>query len=817
MQAGQNRRGVLVASWVVVAAIVCAPLTPATAVPVTAVPTTDAVSRERAVAEPLVPMIEVDVSDFVDDAAELPPELETALRRDVGISGSEWLAQAEASEVGIEVVDALRDHIDVRGARLEGLELVVTVGSAADATVVERVGAIAELGRTADRVGEPIAGLLPAADLRGGTPYTFNTVGGGFRCSVGFVGRDTVTAQAQIMSAGHCEGDGLLRVAKTSTAPTVSGGGLGNPSQIIGDAGLHVTDLYANPGFTDPTYYDYGLTPVTGTPWTPLPEVVTWGGSTSGGPLDSAPLVIRDAGPALDGATLCKSGATTGWTCGVILDVDQVNAVGTASCPGAGDAYCVGSIEASICVRSGDSGGSAVVGSRAVGITSASSVISGSCTSGGLGVFATLYSANPAYEQVTKVYPTWEPLVGFAPPTVGVGGVSRFDNTLSGSINGGSVRHDISLALDLGGTFTDEVDASGVWSANIGAVPTGTRSFTLQSSWGSGAQQSAPATGRFLKAAASRLSASDRYGTSVAISQFQFPGTPVASSPLVPGVPVVYLANGASFPDALSAGPAAAYEGGPLLLTPASGLTAATAAELDRLNPQSIVIVGGPAVVSTTVESQAAAYTSTPITRLGGANRYETSRLIAQRMLDQGLATGSDLWVATGTNFPDALSAGAAAAGQGIPILLVSGTASSIDAETATFVSNQLQSDGVYIAGGTGVVSEGIRTSLLALASTSAVTRAGGADRFATSLAINEVAYPASAPRVFLAYGYNFPDALSGSVVAGLRGAPLYITQTGCVSSAIVDHILDLNPSQVTVFGGSTIVSDSARDLVRCS
>jgi hypothetical protein len=61
------------------------------------------------------------------------------------------LAQAEASAVGIEVVDALRESIDVLDSRLDGLELVVTVGSQADARVVESVGARAEFGPAADR------------------------------------------------------------------------------------------------------------------------------------------------------------------------------------------------------------------------------------------------------------------------------------------------------------------------------------------------------------------------------------------------------------------------------------------------------------------------------------------------------------------------------------------------------------------------------------------------------------------------------------------------------------------------------------------
>ncbi len=809
----------MAAALVAVGALLAAPVTAASASP------TDgsrgdvrATTRPVAPVEPLIPMVEVRAADFAAEAAALPPQLEQALARDVGMTGAEWLAQAEASAVGVEVVDALRDRIDVHAARLDGLELVVTVGSAADAAVVESVGARAEIGPKPARESL-IEGVMPAADLRGGLPYIYNSRS--FRCSIGFVGVDATTEQTQVMSAGHCEGDGGFREVPTIDRPVYAGGTLGSPYTPLGDAGLHVTDDYPNPGFpADATYYDLGLTPVTGGGWTPKPEVVTWGGGTSGAPLASTPLIVRDAGPAMNGATLCKSGSTTGWTCGLIpvdnpatvadeSGVDRVQYVGTGTptCPAAAPNYCVGSILANICVRGGDSGGAALVGTRAVGIVSASSTTNPAtaCSSGDIGVFATLYSANPAYEQVAKVYPNWEPLIGLAKPVFPTA-VNRLESSIGGTLTGAGTRHDVTLELDLGGPIIDEVNASGAWSINLGAVPNGTRTYTLYSSWGSGVQQSAAATGRFLKAAQARLSGSDRYATSVQISQSEFD----------PGVPVVYLANGANFPDALSAGPAAALEGGPLLLTRATSLPDNVAAELDRLNPANIVIVGGTGVVSMAVRNAAAAYTTGDVIRLGGANRYETSRLIAQRMLSQGLTTGQGLWVATGRNFPDALSAGAAAASQRVPILLVNGTASTLDSATSTFINSTLRSNRVYIAGGTGVVSSGIQTAIVNLASTGTVTREGGANRFATSAEINDAAYPGTAPEVFLAYGYNFPDALSGSVIAGVRGGPLYITQTACVAPDIVQQILDLSPSRVTVFGGTAIVSNNARDLKTC-
>lgn len=816
---------------IALAALLAGPVTAASASP--AVPDARASARPVEPRDPLVPMVDVRVADFAAEAETLPPQLEQALARDAGLSGAEWLAQAEASAVGVEVVDALRDHIDVRAARLDGLELVVTVGTAAEAAVVESVGARAEIGPAADRVAD-IEGLAPAADLRGGMPYGYDTYNpdggdddtdpdyaGSFRCSLGFNGIDTANGNSPVvLTAGHCD-RGVVDTMRKAFGVSAPGVFLSS-RQDIGLPGLHVTDEFPAEGSR--LYYDHGFIPVTEVGWTPKPEIVTWGGTQTGAPLASTPLVIRDMGPAMVGATLCKSGSTTGWTCGPIGAVDVAAVVGSHNAPPntppsercnylIGSSYCVGSTYATICVRGGDSGGPAVVGSRAVGITSASTA-GATCDSSDIGVFSTLSS--PSFENVTDLYESWEPLIGLAAPTLSTGGLNRFESSLSGSLTGASTRHDVSVELDLGGTLIDEVNASGAWSVDIGAVPNGTREYTLQSSWGSGVQTSPTTTGRFLKAAAVRLAGTDRYSTSVLISQYGFPGTSTPTGQVTPGVPVVYLANGATFPDALSAGPAAALEGGPLLLTPSTSLPSAIAAELDRLNPVEIVIVGGTGVVSAAVQAAASTYASGEVTRIGGANRYETSRMIADRMLEQGLATGQGLWVATGSNFPDALSAGAAAASQGVPILLVNGAASSIDPDTVDIINDRLQSNRVYIAGGTGVVSSGIQTAITNLASTGTVTREGGADRFATSLEINQAAHPLSAPEVFLAYGFNFPDALSGSVVAGLRGGPLYITQTACVSPGILEHILNLNPAKVTVFGGTAIVSNNARDLKTC-
>jgi putative cell wall-binding protein len=91
-----------------------------------------------------------------------------------------------------------------------------------------------------------------------------------------------------------------------------------------------------------------------------------------------------------------------------------------------------------------------------------------------------------------------------------------------------------------------------------------------------------------------RISGTDRYSTVAAISASYFQPDEV---------PVTYIARGDLFVDALAGGPTAVAHDGPILLTDQDSLPTATAAELQRLNPGKIVILGGAAAVSSAVES----------------------------------------------------------------------------------------------------------------------------------------------------------------------------------------------------------------------
>ena len=299
-----------------------------------------------------------------------------------------------------------------------------------------------------------------------------------------------------------------------------------------------------------------------------------------------------------------------------------------------------------------------------------------------------------------------------------------------------------------------------------------------------------------------RLAGANRYETAVAIS-----------SEFDSGVPVVYLATGTNYPDALSAASAAARQGGPLLLTTPTSLPTVTRDELERLDPALVVIVGGTGVVSAAVQADVEALLpSATIRRDAGANRYATSLEIAENAFPAG--TTLTAYIAAGTNFPDALSASAAAGHAEVPVILVNGNDTGIDAATQALLDT-LGVEQVIIVGGTGSVNTAVENSLITLLGAPNVTRLSGADRFATSVAINDAAFD-SANIVFLATGFGFADALAGGAFAGPLGAPLFVVPGTCVPPAVLEQIGQLGARNVVLLGGTSVLTSSVFSLSSC-
>ncbi len=187
-----------------------------------------------------------------------------------------------------------------------------------------------------------------------------------------------------------------------------------------------------------------------------------------------------------------------------------------------------------------------------------------------------------------------------------------------------------------------------------------------------------------------RLAGSDRFGTAVAVSQHAF----------APGVPVAYVAAGTGYPDAMAAGAAGAHQGAPVLLTDGNALTPATAAELARLHPAKIVVLGGLKAVSGTVQSQLWNYA--PVTRAAGADRFQTAAALAAMTQHQGSV--DTVFLANGLTLADGLTGGAAAGLVGAPLLTTDGTG--LNPWTAAEIK-VLNPKHIVVLGGPAVVTQG--------------------------------------------------------------------------------------------------------------
>lgn len=218
--------------------------------------------------------------------------------------------------------------------------------------------------------------------------------------------------------------------------------------------------------------------------------------------------------------------------------------------------------------------------------------------------------------------------------------------------------------------------------------------------------------------------------------------------------PVVVLATGADFADALAGAAAAGFLRAPVLLTRPDALSPQAASSLERLHPSLVLALGGPGALSDPVLKAATAYA--PVRRVAGATAVDTAVAVSRDVFPDGAPA---VLVATRSTFPDALAAAAASTAAGGPLLLVppTGLPDSVRAEI-----ERLGAARIYVLGGPGAVPAATVDALSGLAPT---TRVAGADRYGTADAVAAKFFP-SADRALLATGRDWPDALAGAALA---------------------------------------------------
>ena len=285
-----------------------------------------------------------------------------------------------------------------------------------------------------------------------------------------------------------------------------------------------------------------------------------------------------------------------------------------------------------------------------------------------------------------------------------------------------------------------------------------------------------------------RLAGFDRYATAVAISKS---GWSQSES--------VVIADGNTYHDALVGSSFAYLKNAPMLITPSDVLNSDTSAEISRLGAKTVYILGSYKSVSQAVEDTLKQkYT---VIRIGGADVHETAVRVAEEV--GKLKQFDTVAIATYLNFPDALALAPFAAKNTMPILFSGVNALGVDAK------NALQAMGVknvIIAGGTGVIASGVETELASMGIS--VKRLAGYDRYDTCLEIIKHFAPQGGYiNVSIATGENYPDALTGAVLAAKNNTPLVLVERNSVKGTIADYLKGSAINKAYIFGGTAVVS----------
>lgn len=253
----------------------------------------------------------------------------------------------------------------------------------------------------------------------------------------------------------------------------------------------------------------------------------------------------------------------------------------------------------------------------------------------------------------------------------------------------------------------------------------------------------------------SRVSGSNRWATAVCSAQVAYPG----------GADTVVLARGdvkGGYADALAGAVLARHVDGPVLLTAPDVLPSETAAELDRLSPSRVVILGGTAAVSDAVAQDVARHTDR-VERLKGADRSGTAVAIAGRVGPRDHA-----FVVSGYAPAEALTAATAAAREGAIVLLTDTTGvPQVTRDALRGISK------VSVVGGFGTIGEGAEAAIRTIVGEGAVERLGGPDRSEIAATVAR-AYPSTGPvLVVSAADKSLVDALSASWAAARDGGEI--------------------------------------------
>ncbi|WP_235601512.1 cell wall-binding repeat-containing protein [Halobacillus sp. KGW1] len=300
------------------------------------------------------------------------------------------------------------------------------------------------------------------------------------------------------------------------------------------------------------------------------------------------------------------------------------------------------------------------------------------------------------------------------------------------------------------------------------------------------------------------LSGKERVGTAIEISKELYPDG---------GADTVIVTTGFNFPDALSAGPLASAAEAPIIPVNSKGkLTDAALKEIKRLGAKNVYLLGGEGAVSKEVFSQlnTISIASDKVERLSGDTRYETNLAIADELQNSFGFEGNGVFLATGKNYADALSAASLAGAEGMPIVLTDGKKLSKEAMAI------LEDEDVYVVGGTGVISDDLVKQVDKKALS--VERLSGTNRYGTLVSLLKEFGP-NTGELYVASGRNYPDALAAApLVTGNGGSLLLVDPEKLpkeLDAYLTKYVYTTDVTSVTVLGGDGAVSPAVKEALQ--
>ncbi|MEE8600744.1 cell wall-binding repeat-containing protein [Euzebya tangerina] len=267
-----------------------------------------------------------------------------------------------------------------------------------------------------------------------------------------------------------------------------------------------------------------------------------------------------------------------------------------------------------------------------------------------------------------------------------------------------------------------------------------------------------------------RADGANRYDTAATIAALDHPG----------GSDTVILARADDYADAMASATVSGRLDAPVLVTDTIRLNDETRFAIERLDPDDVVIFGGTAAITSQVETDIATTFDVDVRRIAGGNRFETAADAAAVIADSGglgqYPAGTTVaFVTEADDFAGTLAAGAPAAAQGFPILLVE--SDRLPPATADAIVD-LVIGRVYVIGNETQISDDVADQIASLGAE--VQRIGGPDRLGTVTAVADVAVRApwlTGENAVLARGDLFVDTLAAAPHAARLGAPVVLAE----------------------------------------